>query len=183
MLNLINLLVSADVWWGLPKKLEFLKTIVQVIENVLWPILIVVATIGTIYAIYLGINMAKAEETGKRDEAKKHIIAVVTAMAITVVLILAINLIVIPNIPNWVAGVDKSEYTLLIAKNEDYNTRSEVEGLLGASYGYANGAYEYRVKVDGDNKSVYVVYDAGDNVVSASETPPTGSSTGSSTGA
>ena len=181
MLNLINLLVSADVWWGLPQKLEFLKTIVQVIENVLWPILIVVATIGTIYAIYLGINMAKAEETGKRDEAKKHIIAVVTAMAITVVFILAINLIIIPNIPNWVAGVDAGKYAELVANTDgsdaDYDTRSEVEGLLGTFFRYENGYYEYRVKVDGNNKTVWVKYGDGDAVTEITQNTPTNTPT------
>lgn len=161
MLNLINLLVSADVWWGLPKKLEFLKTIVNVIESVLWPILIVVATVGTIYAIYLGINMAKAEEAGKRDEAKKHIVTVITAMAITVVMILAINLIVIPNIPNWVAGVDSSAYTAIQSGTDaKYDEKDEVEAVLGSSYDYTTEkGYEYRFKVDGQNKQLFITYD------------------------
>ncbi len=172
MLNLINLLVSADVWWGLPKKLEFLKTIVNVIESVLWPILIVVATVGTIYAVYLGINMAKAEDSGKRDEAKKHIITVVTAMAITVVLILAINLIIIPNIPNWVAGVDSNEVSKIQAYVEgtdaDYDTRDEVEGLLGGAYSTVpdngNTKATYRYKADGNNYELVITYLANGNI-------------------
>lgn len=168
MLNLINLLVSADVWWGLPKKLEFLKTIVNVIESVLWPILIVVATVGTIYAIYLGINMAKAEEAGKRDEAKKHIVTVITAMAITVVMILAINLIVIPNIPNWVAGVDKSSFEKIAVYTDgtasDFDEKSEVEELLGSPWETEGSISKYRVKVDGQNYEVVIEYNA-DNTI------------------
>ena len=171
MLNLINLLVSADVWWGLPKKLDFLKTIVNVIEGVLWPILIVVATVGTIYAVYLGINMAKAEESGKRDEAKKHIITVITAMAITVVMILAINLIVIPNIPNWVAGVDNSAYEAILSKTDTkYDEKDEIEAVLGSSYDYSTEkGYEYRFKVDGQNKQLFITYDGNGKVSSVSQ--------------
>lgn len=115
-MNIINFLATEDVWWGVPDKLKFLSKIVAAIESVLWPILIVVATIGSIYAIYLGINMAKAEESGKRDEARKHLINAVIAMAVTVVMILLINVVIIPNIPNWigtssVTTADMSEMT------------------------------------------------------------------------
>ena len=107
MLNLITKAMQfMAVEWpaDMDKKLDFLKTIVEALEAVLWPILIVVASVGSIYAIYLGINMAKAEDAGKRDEAKKRVINAVIAMVVTVVLILLIQLVLIPNIPNWVGG-------------------------------------------------------------------------------
>lgn len=160
-MNLINLLVSESVWWGLPEKLSFLKTIVSAIESVLWPVLIVVATVGSIYAIYLGINMAKAEDSSKRDEAKKHVINAVIAMVVTVVLILLIQLVLIPNIPVWVSNIDDSIVSKIEAKDSAYDTRDEVEGVLGSAYSTQDNVSTYRVKVSGKNYEITVTY--GDN--------------------
>ncbi len=148
-MDILNLLVSEEVWWGLPKKLEFLKTIVNAIESVLWPILIVVATVGSIYAIYLGINMAKAEESGKRDEARKHLINAVIAMAVTVVMILLINLVIIPNIPGWVANNDVTSSE--VNKYATGKSRDEIEARFGLAY----SGDEWHLKVDGKNKTYY----------------------------
>lgn len=64
----------------------WLNPLLTVLQNIVLPILIVVATAGVIYAVYLGIMMAKAEDEGKREEAKKRIINVVIAIAVTIVL-------------------------------------------------------------------------------------------------
>ena len=65
---------------------EWLEPLVKVLQSIVLPVLIVVATAGVIYAIYLGVMMAKAEDEGKREEAKKRIINVVIAIAVTIVL-------------------------------------------------------------------------------------------------
>ena len=143
-MNILNLLVSEEVWWGLPKKLEFLKIIVNTIESVLWPILIVVATLGSIYAIYLGINMAKAEDTGKRDEARKRLIYAVIAMGITVVMILLINVVIIPNIPGWVANNNISSAKKTEVEGTVYTSAEDVSNDLGVTQ-YAEGEWHVRV--------------------------------------
>lgn len=50
-----------------------------------------VGAAGAIYAIYLGVQLARADDQTKRDDAKKHLITVLIAIAITVVLILFFN--------------------------------------------------------------------------------------------
>lgn len=70
----------------------FLDPILKVLSEIIWPILIVVAAVGTIYAIYLGVMMAKAENAEKREEAKKRIINAVIAIVVMVVLILLLGL-------------------------------------------------------------------------------------------
>ena len=65
----------------------WLKNIVDVLQKIVGPILIVVGAVGIIYAIYLGVMLAKAENAEKREEAKKRIINVVVAIAITAALI------------------------------------------------------------------------------------------------
>lgn len=86
----------------------WLNPLIDVLKNIVLPVLIVVATAGVIYAIYLGVMMAKAEDEGKREEAKKRIINVVIAIAVTIVLmILFFALIkVLPTILTSAQSVD-----------------------------------------------------------------------------
>ena len=72
-------------------KYKLLSDLFNVLSIVLWVVLGIVAAIGAIYAIYLGIRLARAEEQGKRDEAKKHLITVAIAVGVTIVLILFFN--------------------------------------------------------------------------------------------
>ena len=71
------------------------------INAISWPILIVVAAAGTIYAIVLGVNMARADSTEKREEAKKRVINVLVGMIIIVALILLLQLFVNTILPGW----------------------------------------------------------------------------------
>ena len=84
----------------------WLNGILDALNNVLFPILLVVAAVGTIYAIYLGVMLAKAENAEKREEAKKRIINAVIALAIVVVLALLMKVFV-EFAPDMI-GVDES---------------------------------------------------------------------------
>ena len=85
---------------------EWLDPILKVLDEIVWPILIVLASVGVIYAIYLGVILAKAENAEAREEAKKRIINVVIAIVIVVVLVLLMKLFV-QYAPNLL-GVDTS---------------------------------------------------------------------------
>lgn len=82
-------------------------TIVDAIKSVLWPMLIVVCAAGMIYAVILGVNMARADSTDKREEAKKRLINVLVGLAIIVALILFFQLcisVILPALlPEWTA--------------------------------------------------------------------------------
>ena len=60
----------------------------------IWPILIavfaVVGAVATAYAIYLGVLLAKAEDEGKRQQAKSRIIK--TTVGIFIILVLTTTL-------------------------------------------------------------------------------------------
>lgn len=99
MVNTFSNLGAAD-WTKIDTAYQFLKPIVSAIESALWPILIVVAAAGSIYAVVLGVNMAKAADAGAREEAKKRVINVVIALVITIVLILLFQLF-LSQLPNW----------------------------------------------------------------------------------
>lgn len=80
---------------------EWVFDVVDVIDLVTWPLLILVASAGTIYAIVLGVQMARADSTEKREEAKKRVINVLIGMAIAVGLILLIKLFM-NYLPRWI---------------------------------------------------------------------------------
>ena len=70
---------------------DVLNSVFNILSIVLWVVLGIVGAVGAIYAIYLGVKLARADEQGKRDEAKKHLITVAIAVGVTVVLILFFN--------------------------------------------------------------------------------------------
>lgn len=82
-------------------ELQFLDPILDAVKTVLPALLILVSTAGTIYAVILGVNMAKAESAEKREEAKKRIINAILALVITIVLILLLQLFE-ANIGKWI---------------------------------------------------------------------------------
>ncbi len=66
----------------------WLIQVIDAISYVLIPLLILVGAAGTIYAVILGVNMARADSTEKREEAKKRLINVIVGLAIMIGLIL-----------------------------------------------------------------------------------------------
>ena len=64
------------------------STAVDTITTILWIMVGVVGLAAVVYAIYLGFNLARASEQGKRDEAKKHLITVIIAIVVTLALII-----------------------------------------------------------------------------------------------
>lgn len=55
------------------------------LEKILGPILIVIGAAGAIYAIYLGVMYAKAEDANKRKEVQGRLIGAVIGVVIIIV--------------------------------------------------------------------------------------------------
>lgn len=81
-------------------KWAWVNDITGFLKQLLPYVLIVVATAGTIYAVVLGVKMAKAEDASAREEAKKRIINFIIALAVTILLILLLQLFA-ANLPTW----------------------------------------------------------------------------------
>lgn len=79
---------GSDKTWG------WVQDVVNAINEVLWPILIIVGAAGMIYGVVLGVNMARADSPDKREEAKKRLINVVVGLAIIIALILFFKLFI-----------------------------------------------------------------------------------------
>lgn len=62
--------------------------ILKLMENILVPLLILVGTAGSIYAVILGVNYSKAEDAGKREEAKKRLVNAIIGIVIMIALLI-----------------------------------------------------------------------------------------------
>lgn len=74
-------------------KFSWINDMLSVLDPILYAIMAVVGAAGAIYAIVLGVNLARAEDQSKRDEAKKRLITTLIAVAITVALVLFFTLL------------------------------------------------------------------------------------------
>ena len=82
----------------------WVKNVYSVLTPMLWAIMAVVGAAGGIYAIILGVNLARAEDQSKRDEAKKRMIWTLLAIALTILLVVFFNEILPIIIENGVNG-------------------------------------------------------------------------------
>lgn len=94
-MNFVSNMLAASGWKGIFEGTDynFLGDVFDAVAIGMWILLGLVGAAGAIYAIYLGIQLARADEQGKRDDAKKHLITVLIAVAVTLVLILFFNLL------------------------------------------------------------------------------------------
>lgn len=85
--------------------------IINILDAMLWPVLILVGTAGSIYAIVLGVNFSKAESADKREEAKKRMINAIIGLVVTLVLLILLKLFTsnAEIIANWINGYGKED--------------------------------------------------------------------------
>lgn len=85
--------------------------IIKILDAMLWPILILVGTAGSIYAIVLGVNFSKAESADKREEAKKRMINAIIGLVVTIILLILLKLFTAnaKTIADWINGYGKTD--------------------------------------------------------------------------
>ncbi len=76
---------GAEGQWG------WVYTLMGTLSTVMWVILALVGAAGGIYAIYVGIKMARAESAEQRDENKKRLINIIVSIVVVIVLIIFFN--------------------------------------------------------------------------------------------
>ena len=82
--------------------LKWLGDIVLFLGEILVPITIVILAAGVVWCIYLGIQLARAEDASKAGEVKKRLINVAVAFLVTLVAIWIIALLM-TYVPTWFA--------------------------------------------------------------------------------
>lgn len=90
-----------DRWKSDWKDISFMKDFLVACDQIAYPFMLVCCMVGCIYAIVLGVNMAKSDGNNVA-EAKKKIVAAVSSMIGIVVLVLVFKFLVIPNLTNIV---------------------------------------------------------------------------------
>ena len=74
----------------------------QLCNAILWPAIGLVGAIGTIYCIILGVRLAKADEAGSREKAKKDLIGAIIGFVVIFVLIVGLK-VLMPILQDWVS--------------------------------------------------------------------------------
>lgn len=69
-----------------------LSKVLDIVDSLLVPLLVVVGTAGAIFIIVLGVNYSKAESADKREEAKKRILGAIIGVVIMIILLVVIKL-------------------------------------------------------------------------------------------
>lgn len=96
-MNLFSLLGAdggpINSWQDLAQvsQLSWVDDLFNWLGPVLWAIMAVVGAAGVVYSIFLGVNLARAEDQSKRDEAKKRLITTIIAVAVVIVLVIFFN--------------------------------------------------------------------------------------------
>lgn len=87
------------------------KPVVDILDSMLLPILILLGTAGSIYAIVLGVNYSKAESADKREEAKKRMINAIIGIVVTLLLLILLKLFTAnaQTIVDWIKSFDKPQ--------------------------------------------------------------------------
>ncbi len=75
--------------------------IVELINNILSPMLAIVGAVGALYCVILGVKYAKAEEPQDREKAKGALKNAIIGFVLIFVLILALRLLM-PIMIQWV---------------------------------------------------------------------------------
>lgn len=92
--------------------LDFLQPIVDVLNVITIPVVTLLATGGSIYAIVLAVNMAKSDSAEKREASKKRIIGVLITMVSLIVLMFILKF-VLAELPGWVGEGEATMIGLL----------------------------------------------------------------------
>ncbi len=76
-----------ESWWK-----QTLEPITELLGKILVPLLILVASAGSIYAIVLGVTYAKSESGEKRDEARKRMVNAIIGFVVLLILLILLVL-------------------------------------------------------------------------------------------
>ena len=83
----------------------WLTPLMNVLSTLMWVVLALVGAAGGIYAVYIGVKMARADSAEQREENKKRMINIIVSIVVVIVLIIFFNLF-LPMILDAVINAD-----------------------------------------------------------------------------
>ena len=81
---------------------EVVNPVVDLINNLLGPVLAIVGAAGTIYCVVLGVKYARAEEPQDREKAKQHLKNAIIGFVLIFVLIVVLKRLM-PVMTTWMS--------------------------------------------------------------------------------
>ena len=100
MLLAVVMSVSADASIN-----DVVRPIVEFLDSLMTPLLLIVGSLGALYCVFLGIKFAKAEEPQDREKAKSHLKNAVIGFVLIFVLMLVLKLLM-PVMIDWVKNTE-----------------------------------------------------------------------------
>lgn len=82
------------------------KPLLDFLDAALWPLVAIVAAVGVIYCVVLGVKIAKMDEQGSREKAKKDLLNAIIGFVLIFVLIISLKL-AMPMFRDW-AGIQQT---------------------------------------------------------------------------
>lgn len=79
-----------------------LAPVIEILNAILWPAIGLVGSVGTVYCVFLGVKLARSDEAGSREKAKKDLIGAIIGFAVIFVLIVSLK-IAMPILQDWVS--------------------------------------------------------------------------------
>ena len=84
LISLLNYTFIGDLAW--------LQDVYEILPPILYTILAVIGGVGSVYAIILGVNLAKSDDESKRKAAASRMKNTIICVGILLVLVLLINI-------------------------------------------------------------------------------------------
>ena len=82
---------------------EVVNPIVELIGNLLSPLLAIVGAVGALYCVLLGVKFAKAEEPQEREKAKSNLKNAIIGFVLIFVLLVVLKLLM-PVMTKWASS-------------------------------------------------------------------------------
>ena len=99
-----DLIEKANVAWAG----EWLGSLLNILSQVMWVAMALVGAAGAIYAIYVGVKMARADSAEAREENKKRLINIIVSIIVVIVLVVTFNVFVPMIVGAVIGGGDDS---------------------------------------------------------------------------
>lgn len=100
--------------------MDIAKPIIELLNMVIVPALLIVGAVGAIFCILLGVKFAKAEEPQDREKAKNSLKNAIIGFVLIFVLLVGLN-IALPAMTEWYAeeaGVSVTDDNIVVDGND-----------------------------------------------------------------
>ena len=100
-----NAFAASEGGSGIPQTgfSKVVEPIINLLDQILWPLIAVVGAVGALYCVLLGIKFAKAEEPQDREKAKSHLKNAIIGFVLIFVLMVVLKLLT-PVMVQWVSS-------------------------------------------------------------------------------